>query len=125
MPKAKAAAMRALELDETLTEAHTSLGRVLAAYDWDWANAEKEFKRALELNPRYAIAHQWYGRYLEVKGRRNEGMAERKRAQELDPLSPILSFELGLAFYYGRDYDHAIEQFQKTLELDPNFPPAY
>ncbi len=124
MPKAKAAAMRALELDETLAEAHTSLGRVLAAYDWDWMSAEKEYKRAIELNPRYAVAHQWYGGCLEVMGHHDEAIAERKLAQELDPLSPIANFELGLAFYYARDYDQAIEQFQKTLELDQNFPPA-
>jgi len=124
MPKAKAAAMKALDLDDTLAEAHTSLARVLAAYDWDWPGAEKEYKRAIELNPRYAIAHEWYGGYLEVTGHHNEAIAERKRAQELDPLSLIINFELGLAFYYARDYDQAIEQFQKTLELDPNFPPV-
>ena len=125
MPKAKAAAMRALELDETLAEAHTSLARVLAAYDWDWPGAEKEFKRAIELNPRYATAHQWYGGYFQAMGRSNEAIAERKRAQELDPLSLIINFELGLAFYYARDYDQAIEQFQKTLELDQNFRSAH
>jgi TolB-like protein/Flp pilus assembly protein TadD len=125
MPKAKAAAMRVLELDETLAEAHASLARVLAAYDWDWTSAEKEYKRAIELNPRYAIAHQWYGGCLAVMGRSNEAIAERKRAQELDPLSLIINFELGSAFYYARDYDQAIEQFQKTLELDQNFPPAH
>jgi len=125
MPKAKAAAMRALELDDSLAEAHTSLGRVLAVYDWDWAEAEREFKRAIELNPRYAIAHQWYGGYFESMHRFNEAIAEEKRALELDPLSPILTFSLGLGFYYARDYDKAIEYYQKTLELDPNFPPAY
>jgi serine/threonine-protein kinase len=125
MPKAKAAAMRALELDETLAEAHASLGRVLAAYDWDWKSAEKEYKRAIELNPRYAIAHQWYSGYLNIMGLRNEAIAEGKRAQELDPLSLIINFELGLGFYYARNYVQAIEQFQKTLELDPNFPPAH
>jgi serine/threonine protein kinase/tetratricopeptide (TPR) repeat protein len=122
MPKAKAAAMRALELDETLAEAHTSLARVLAVYDWDWAGAEKEFKRAIELNPRYAVAHQWYGGYFEAMGRHNESIAERRRAQELDPLSLMSNFELGVAFYFARNYDQAIEQSQKTLELDPNFP---
>jgi TolB-like protein/DNA-binding winged helix-turn-helix (wHTH) protein/Flp pilus assembly protein TadD len=125
MPKAKAAAIRALELDETLAEAHASLGRVLAAYDWDWTSAEKEYKRAIELNPRYAVAHQWYGGYLAVMGRSDEAIAERKRAVELEPLSPIINFELGLAFYYARDYDLAIEQFQKTLELDQNFPATH
>ena len=124
MPKAKAAALRALELDETLAEAHASLGRVLASYDWDWTSADREYKRAIELNPRYAVAHQWYGGYLAVMGRTNEALAERKRAQELEPLSLIINAELGMAFYYARDYDQAIEQFQKTLELDPNFPPT-
>lgn len=124
MPRAKAAAMRALEIDETLAEAHTSLGRILTVYDWNWVGGEKEFKRAIELNPRYGTAHQWYGTYFEMMGRRDESIAERKRAQELDPLSLIINFELGTAYYYARDYDHAIEQFQKTLELDPNFPPV-
>ena len=125
MPKAKAAALRALELDETLAEAHASLGRVFAAYDWDWTSAEKEYKRAIELNPRYATAHQWYGGYLSVMGRSNEAIAERKRAVDLEPFSLVINFELGLAFYYDRDYDQAIEQFQKTLELDQNFPAAH
>jgi len=124
MPKSKAAAMRALELDETLAEVHTSLARVLASYDWDWKSAEKEFKRAIELNPRYAVAHEWYGGWLQAMGRYNEAVAERKKAQELDPLSLVINFELALAFYYARDYDQAIEQFQKTFELEPNFPPA-
>ena len=79
MPKARAAAMRALELDETLSEAHTSLARVLAVYDWDWTGAEKEFKRAIELNPRDALAHQWYGGYFELMGRPDEALAERKK----------------------------------------------
>jgi TolB-like protein len=125
MPKARAAAVRALELDETLAEAHVSLGRVMAAYDWDWTSAEKEYKRAIELNPRYAVAHQWYGGYLSVMGRSDEAIAERKRALGLEPLSLTINFELGLAYYYARDYDHAIEQFQKTLELDPNFAAAH
>ena len=122
MPKAKAAAIRALELDDSLAEAHNSLARVLMLYDWNWTAAEKEFKRAIELNPRDATAHQWYGGYLEAVGRNDQAIAERKRAQELDPLSLVVNFELGTAFYYARDYDRAIEQFQKTLELDPNFP---
>ena len=125
MPKAKAAAIQALVLDETLAEAHVSLGRVLASYDWDWTNAEKEYKRAIELNPRYATAHQWYGGYLSVMGRSDEAIAERKRALELEPLSLVINFELGLSYYHARDYDKAIEQFQKTLELDQNFPAAH
>ncbi len=125
MPKGKAAALKALELDDTLAEAHTSLARILAVYDWNWLGAEKEFKRAIELNPRYAVAHQWYGDYLAVTGHANEAIAEEKLAQELDPLSIIINFNLALDFYYAHEYDQAIEQFRKTLELDPNFPPAY
>ena len=125
MPKAKAAAIQALDLDETLAEAHAALGRVLAVYDWDWANAEKEYKRAIELNPRYATAHQWYGGYLSVMGRSDEAIAERKRALELEPLSLVINFELGLSYYHARDYDKAIEQFQKTLELDQHFPAVH
>jgi tetratricopeptide (TPR) repeat protein len=124
MPKSRAAATRALELNESLAEAHTTLGRVLAIYDWNWAGAEKEYKRAIQLNPRYAPAHQWYGGYLQCMGRPEEAIKERLLAQELDPLSPIINFELGVAYYFQRDYDRAIDQFKKTLELDPNFPPA-
>ena len=125
MPKAKAAAMRALELDESLAEAHTTLGRVFAQYEWNWPAAEKEYKRAIELNPRYAIAHQWYGGYLECMDRPDEALKERQLALELDPLSPIINFELSLAYYFRRDYDRAIDQFKKTLELNPDFPPVH
>lgn len=125
MPLAKAAAIKALQLDDTLVEAHTSLARVLHVYDWDWPAAEKEFKRAIELNPHYAPAHQWYGGYLTATGRFPEADAEKKRALELEPLSLIMNFEAGLAFYFSRSYDQAIDQFQKTLELDANFPPPH
>jgi TolB-like protein/Tfp pilus assembly protein PilF len=125
MPKAKAAAQRALELDETLAEAHTALARVFAAYEWNWPEAEKEFKRAIELNPRYPTAHQWYGGYLDTMGRHDESISERRLALQLDPLSLILNFELAQAFYYARDYDGAVIQYRKTLEMEPNFPPAY
>ena len=125
MPKAKAAAQRALELDESLAEAHTALARVFVAYEWNWSEAEKEFKRAIELNPRYPTAHQWYGGYLDAMGRHDESISERKLALQLDPLSLILNFELAQAFYYARDYDGAITQYKKTLEMEPNFPPAY
>jgi TolB-like protein/DNA-binding winged helix-turn-helix (wHTH) protein/Tfp pilus assembly protein PilF len=123
MPLAKAAAMKALQLDDTLVEAHTSLARVLFVYDWDWPGAEKEFKRAIELNSRYAPAHQWYGGYLTATGRFREADAEKKRALELEPLSLIINFEVGLASYFSRNYNQAIDQFQKTLELDANFLP--
>ena len=124
MPKAKVAAMRALELDDTLAEAHTSLARVLQVFEWNWLGAEKEFKRAIELNPRYPVAHQWYGGYLERTGRVAEGISERQLALELDPLSSITNFELAQGYYFARDYDRAIKQYQATLELDPRFPAA-
>jgi len=125
MPLAKTAAMKALQLDDTLVEAHTALARVLFAYDWDWPGAEKEFKRAIELNPHYALAHQWYGGYLSTTGRFREADAEKKRALELEPLSLAANFEAALGLYFSRNYDQAINQFQKTLELDANFPPPY
>jgi eukaryotic-like serine/threonine-protein kinase len=125
MPLAKTAAMKALQLDDTLVEAHTALARVLFVYDWDWPRAEKEFKRAIELNPHYAPAHQWYGGYLSATGRFREADAEKERALELEPLSLVVNFEAGLSLYFSRNYDKAIDQFQKTLELDANFPPPH
>jgi tetratricopeptide (TPR) repeat protein len=119
-PKAKDAALRSLEIDGTLAEAHTSLARIKAEYDWDWSGAEREFQRAIELNPSYATAYQWHGGVLATMGRPEEAMANYRRALELDPLSPIINAALGQAFYYTRQYDQAIEQLQKTLELDPN-----
>jgi TolB-like protein/DNA-binding winged helix-turn-helix (wHTH) protein/Flp pilus assembly protein TadD len=119
-PKAKEAALKALEIDGTLAEAHTSLARIKAEYDWDWSGAEREFQRAIELNPSYATAYQWHGSVLSTMGRPEEAIANYKRALELDPLSPIINAALGQAFCYTRQYDHAIEQQQKTLELDPN-----
>jgi serine/threonine protein kinase/TolB-like protein/Tfp pilus assembly protein PilF len=125
MPKAKEAARKALGIDDTLAEAHTTLGRVLTVDDWDWSGAKKEFQRAIELNPRYPEAHQLYGGYWQAMGRSDESLAERKLAQELDPLSLVMNFELAQALYFARKYDQAIEQFQKNLELDPSFPPFY
>jgi tetratricopeptide (TPR) repeat protein len=125
MPKAREAARKALGIDDTLAEAHTTLARVLTVYDWDWSGPEKEFKRAIELDPRSAEAHQWYGGYLEAMGQLDESLAEKKRAQELEPLSLIMNFELGEGLYRARKYDQAIEQFQKGLELDPSFPSFY
>ena len=117
--------MRALELDDSLAEAHTSLARVLSAYDWDWPGAEREFKRAIDLNPRYPVAHEWYGLYLAAIGQAEASLAERKLALELEPLSPIVNFEFGQSLFWLRDYPAAIEQFQKTLELDPNIAATY
>ena len=124
-PKARAAALKALELDERLAEAHTSLGSFKWEYEWDKAGAEKEFRRAIELNPSYATAHQWYAEELAVIGRGDEALAEIKRAQELDPLSLPVSVVAGWILYLGRHSDQAIDQYQKTLEMDSNFAIAH
>ncbi len=120
-PRARAAAKKALEMDDTLAEANASRGWISANYEWDWPEAESKYRRAIELNPSYATAHQWYAEYLSYMGRHAESIAEAKRAQELDPLSIIINNDLGQVLYYARQYDQAIEQLQKTLELDPNF----
>ncbi len=109
-PKAKAAAMQALEIDDTLAEAHTSLALVKEHFEWDWTGAETEFRRAIELNPNSATAHHWYGDYLANMGRPEEGLRETKRAQELDPLSLIINTTLGWQFYLARRSDQAIDQ---------------
>ncbi len=119
-PKAKAAAQRALELDNSLAEAHAALGYAAYLYDWDWVRAEQEFKRALALNPDYASAHQWYTTLLLMLGRNEEAIAEARRTQELDPLSPIINVHLGRTLYYTGQYDEAVAQLQKTLARDPN-----
>lgn len=125
IPKAKAAAEKALEIDDTLAEAHTSLGLIYQNYEWNWAECEKEYRRAIELNPNYATAHHWYGEHLALMGRFDEGIAEIQRAQEIDPLSLIINTDLGASFSRARQYDQAIEQLRKTLEMDPNFERAY
>jgi adenylate cyclase len=124
-PKAKEAALKAVEIDDTLAEAHTSLAHTKTIGDWDWSGGEREFQRAVELNPNYASAHQWYGVALEVMGRSEEAITEEKRAVELDPLSLINNRQLGSGLLMARRYDQAIEQVRKTLELDPNFVPAH
>ncbi len=123
--KAREAATRALELDETLGEAHNALATAKADYDWDWPGAEREFKRAIELNPGYATTHQWYGRMLSELGRHEEALAEIKRAQQLDPLSLIINAVSGRILLYAGREDLAIEQLRKTLEIDPNFAHAH
>ena len=120
LPKAKAAALKALDLDSQLPEAHTALA-TLSADDWNWADAEKQFKRALELNPNYPTAHQWYGEYLVHVGRLDEALQEFKRAQELDPTSIIIQSLLGQTLYLMRRYDEAIEHLQKSLEMESDF----
>ncbi len=119
MPKAEAAARKALELDPDLAEAHTSLAFVRFLYDWNWADAEKEFERALELNPNYATAHHWYSHFLLPMGRNAESLAASKRAIELDPLDTIINVHLGWHYLYSRQYDLTIEQLRKAHDLDP------
>ncbi|HEV2762859.1 MAG TPA: protein kinase [Pyrinomonadaceae bacterium] len=125
MPEAKRAALRAIELDQTLAEAHTSLAFVLMAYDWKWQEAEREFQRAIELNPNYPTAHQWYASCLVQMGRFDEALAEIRRAEELDPLSLIINANRGLYLYYARKYKEAGEQIRKTLDVDRGFGVAH
>jgi serine/threonine-protein kinase len=120
-PKAKSAALRALELDRTLAEAHAALALGAYIYDWDWVIAEQEFQRALDYNPNYAPTHQWYSTYLVVRGRFDEAVAEARRTQELDPLSLIINAQLGRILYYTGKYNEAITQLQKTSALDGSF----
>ena len=121
MPLARAAALRAVELNDKLPEAHTALALVVQNYDWDWHTAEKEFKRAIELNPNYATAHHWYAEHLGFRGRFEEAFKESDEAKRLDPLSLIIAADRGALLYFARDYDRAIEQLQVVLEMDPAF----
>jgi TolB-like protein/DNA-binding winged helix-turn-helix (wHTH) protein/Tfp pilus assembly protein PilF len=120
-PKARAAALKSLELDSTLAEAHTSLATVRFNYDWDWNSAASGFRRAVELNPSYATAYQRNSLYLMSMGRTSESVAEMNRAHELDPLSISTNFSLGWRFYMAREYDQAIEQLRNTIDMDPIF----
>jgi eukaryotic-like serine/threonine-protein kinase len=123
MPKAKAAALKALQLDESLAEAHTSLAVSLAWFDWDWQTAELAFKRALELNPNYSIAWHWYGSVLlSATGRHDEALAAELRALELEPFTLIYNLHPGWICYHARRYDDAIEYHKRALELDDQFP---
>jgi TolB-like protein/Flp pilus assembly protein TadD len=124
-PQAKEAAIKALQLEPTLAEAHASMAYVMNYYDWDRAGAEQEFKRALELNPNDADTHHVYGRFLASMGRVDEARAELNRAQELDPLSLIIQSNAGIVSYFAREYDGALQQLQKVVELDPKFPVPY
>ncbi len=121
MPKAKEAAMTALAIDNALAEAHASLGYVKFYFDWDWPGAETEFKRGIELNPAYAEGHHYYSHYLVAMGRDEESLTESRRCLELEPLNLLLNVHLGWHYLYARQYDQAVNQLQKTLEMDANF----
>jgi eukaryotic-like serine/threonine-protein kinase len=124
-PKGKTAATTALQLDLDLPEAHASLAAVLWLNDWQWEEAQTEFKRSLELGPTYPTANHWYAEYLMTMGKHAEALARMKTGQELDPLSLIINVATGWAFYNDRRYDEAIEQLRRTIELDPNYPVTY
>jgi TolB-like protein/DNA-binding winged helix-turn-helix (wHTH) protein/Tfp pilus assembly protein PilF len=124
LPKAYAAARRAIDINPQSAEAHASLGLALS-HRWDWAEAEAEFKRAIELDPQYANAHHWYGDYLSIHERHNEALSEARRALELDPLNLMISTWVGLRFYLAHDYPAAIEQNKDSVELDPSFAAAH
>jgi TolB-like protein/DNA-binding winged helix-turn-helix (wHTH) protein/Tfp pilus assembly protein PilF len=125
MPSAKAAAMKALEIDEHLAEAHVSLGYISFAYDWDWTAAGKHFDQALALNPTLTRAHNFYPLYLSSRGMAQQALAVAKSALDLDPASPTVNHYLAVQLYLARHFDQAIEQCHKTLDLDPNFAVAY
>jgi TolB-like protein/DNA-binding winged helix-turn-helix (wHTH) protein/Flp pilus assembly protein TadD len=123
--RAKAAVTRALELDADLPEAHTTLAFITLYYDWQWAAAEREFQRAIELNPNYANAHHWYAEYLSLRGRHEEGIRESERARDLDPLSSIINTWVGSRYFFARRYDMAVEQYRNVVEMDSDFVPAH
>jgi tetratricopeptide (TPR) repeat protein len=120
MPEARAAAQKALALDDNLAEAHASMGQIYA-YEYEWESAEREYKRAIQLNANYPSAHQWYAEHLSARGQHTEAIAEIQRALELDPLSLIINRTYGDLLNAARRFDEAIEQFRKTIDLDPSF----
>ena len=124
-PRARDAAERGLKLDESLAELHASLAYVHRFYDWDWPRAEREFLRAIDLNPGYATAHRWYAQFLSGLGRHDEAVAEAERALELDPLSLIIHTAVGDVLFYSRRYDRAIVYYRRCIELDPAFGPGH
>jgi len=123
--RARAAALKALELDKTLAEAHTSLASIRGDFDWDWQGAEAEYKQALELNTNYATAHHWYGEFLAGVGRYDEAIAEINKAQQVDPLSPVIGVTAGQMYCRAGRCDQGIEQIKKTLEIYPDFEEAH
>jgi tetratricopeptide (TPR) repeat protein len=124
-PKAKAATTKALEIDDSLVEAHTTLAHIRMWYEWDWSGAERDFKKAIELNSNYPTAHQWYSLHLSFQERHQEALTEIKRAYELDPFSLSINLNMGVVYLNARQYDEAIEQFYKTLEMNPDLFQAH
>jgi tetratricopeptide (TPR) repeat protein len=122
IPKARAAAQQALRLDENLAEAHVSLAVIAQDYDWDWQTSEKQYQRAIQLDPNYATAHHWYAEHLALRGRFDEAFVEIDRALRLDPLSLIVQTDHGVILYFARQYDRALEQFRAVQEMEPGFP---
>jgi TolB-like protein/DNA-binding winged helix-turn-helix (wHTH) protein/Tfp pilus assembly protein PilF len=125
IPKARAAALRALQIDERLAEAHASLALVTENYDWDWQTAEKEYQRAIELDPNYATAYHWYAEFLAFQGRFDRALTEMQHARLLDPLSLIMAIDNAAILYYARQYDRAIEQYRAVLAMEPGFGHAH
>jgi len=125
IPKAREAAKKALEIDSSLGSAHACLAYIIWEDELDQRHAEEEFKRAIELDPGYATAHQWYAEFLTGMGRYEDALAESRTALKLDPLSLIINAEVGYVYYYARKYDETIDACRKTLEMDANFPPAH
>ncbi len=124
-PHAREAVNRALSLDDSLSEAHTSLAFVSVYYDRDWEKAEREFRRSIELNPNYANGHHWYAEFLSLAGRHEEAIAQAERARELDPISTIINTWVGSRYFFARQYDKAIEQYRNAVEMDPAFVPVH
>jgi tetratricopeptide (TPR) repeat protein len=125
IPKARAAALRALQIDERLAEAHASLALVTESYDWDWQTAENEYQRAIELDPNYATGYHWYAEFLALQGRFDRALTEMQHARLLDPLSLIMAIDNAAILYYARQYDGAIEQYRTVLAMEPGFGHAH
>ncbi len=123
--KAKAAITKALQIDDSIAEAHASLADVRRFFDWDWSGAEREYKRGIELNPNYVSAHQWYAEYLAAMGRHDEAIREMRRAEELDPLSVVIKSAAGWIFFFSHNYEVAIERCQRVIEMDPGYGEVY
>jgi tetratricopeptide (TPR) repeat protein len=124
-PQARHAALRALQFDSTLAEAHATLAHIHLEFDYDWVAAEREYRRAIELNPTYAVAHHWYGGFLSARGRHAEALQHAQTARRLDPLSPIIQTWVGLRYYFAGRPEQAIAELHKALEIDRNFAPAH